>query len=208
MKRSDVDKCYSYFDLDQSGSISREEFAKIISLTEYEIDLALERIRVKLLQAVSKGRAEVSSSAPPVPKLAAIVARVSAGVLGAGSVSAKDTTGLGVLKIREGLMLRHVFKLINKKADNILSLDEVLDLSSKVEVFLSEEEASKVLAMMDVNGDDRVEEADFISFMKRESTSVLRKAYRVKDASALFRRWLLRGTVDRKADAKDSKGHP
>ena len=42
----------------------------------------------------------------------------------------------------------------------------------------------------------RVEESDFIAFMKRESLCVLKKAHRVRDAAALFRSWLGKSTVD------------
>ena len=52
MARSDVDKCFSYFDVDYSSTVSRLEYANILTLTDYEIDLAVDRIRLKLLAAI------------------------------------------------------------------------------------------------------------------------------------------------------------
>jgi hypothetical protein len=39
----------SYFDISQNGTISPEEFCNAITLTDHEIDLVVEKIRVKLL---------------------------------------------------------------------------------------------------------------------------------------------------------------
>ena len=80
----------------------------------------------------------------------------AAGVIGAGSVPSKSISAVGLQKIRESLMLQYIFNEINTKKDTILSLDELLDLASKVDVFLTEDEARKGLAMMDLDGDDRL----------------------------------------------------
>lgn len=61
MARSDVDKCYSYFDVDHSNSISRLEYANILTLTDYEIDLAVDRIRLKLLSTIPTDTAAASA---------------------------------------------------------------------------------------------------------------------------------------------------
>jgi Ca2+-binding EF-hand superfamily protein len=74
---------------------------------------------------------------------------------------------LGQNKLRENLTLSHIFQILNSKSDNILSLDEILDMASKVDIYITQDEASKLLSLMDVNGDDLVDEADFIAFMKR-----------------------------------------
>jgi Ca2+-binding EF-hand superfamily protein len=84
--------------------------------------------------------------------------------------------------------------MVNTKDDGIFSLDEMMDLATKVEVFLTEQEARKCLKLLDLDGDDRVEEADFIAFMRQESRALINKAYRVREAACCLRRWLVRGT--------------
>jgi Ca2+-binding EF-hand superfamily protein len=215
LSQPDISKCYNYFDEDQSGRISREEYAKILSLTDYELDLAVDRIRVKLLSASNVSKSQSTLTTPGnrfsgtnffflrfileivfIFVLAA-VCKASVGVLGAGTVDNKDFKGIGLHRIRESVTLCCIFQTLNTKDDNILSLDEIMDLAAKVEIFLTEEESRKVLLMMDIDGDDRVEESDFISFMKKESTSVIKKAYRVRESAALLRRWLVRGTSEK-----------
>eukprot|EP01036_Dinobryon_divergens_P023156 gene23156-31475_t len=196
MARSDVDKCYSYFDVDHSNSISRLEYANILTLTDYEIDLAVDRIRLKLLSTIPTDTAAASAMLTMPPKLDASIAKPTAGVLGAGIMASKDVSRVGYQKIRESLMLQCIFRAVNTNPDEIFSLDELMDLAAKAEVFLTEDEARKALQMMDMDGDDRVEEGDFIEFMRKDSTSVLKKAHRVKDAAALFRRWLVRSKVE------------
>ncbi len=61
MARSDVDKCFSYFDVDYSSTVSRLEYANILTLTDYEIDLAVDRIRLKLLAAIPTDIAAASA---------------------------------------------------------------------------------------------------------------------------------------------------
>ena len=76
MRKPDVDKCYGYFDTDQNNSISSLEYANILSLSDYEIDLAMDRIRHSLLSAISTDLALASSIVAPAPRLDAPVAKV------------------------------------------------------------------------------------------------------------------------------------
>ena len=196
MKPNDITQCFNFFDSKHNGSISIEEFTHVLSLTDYEIDLALEKIRLKLLiPCVPKDLQKQFSVSKSTSSNAAIGNKTDIGVIGAQSISQHPYIGKN--KIRENLTLSQIFKMVNMKADSILSLDEIMDLSGKVEVFLTEEEARKIYAILDVNGDDRVEEADFIAFMRKESTSIAKKAFRVRESAALLRRWLVRGTSEK-----------
>ena len=49
-----------------------------------------------------------------------------------------------------------VFKAINSTVDGILSLGEILDLASRLELFLTEEEGSRIFALMDIDSDEKV----------------------------------------------------
>ncbi len=195
MSKTDMTHCFHYFDANHNGFISIEEFSRTLSLTDYELDLAVEKIRVKLLSTASNPTSAAGAFSKVANRLSAGVSKPSLGVLGAGSITAHANMGRN--KIRENLTMIHVFNAINVKRDSILSLDEAMDLAAKMEVFLTEEEARKVLQMMDVNGDDRVEEADFISFMRKESDCIVKKAYRVRESAAMLRRWLIRGTSEK-----------
>ena len=51
--------------------------------------------------------------------------------------------------------------------------------------------------ILDVDGNDRVEENDFIAFMTRDSQASINKSFRVREASCTLRRWLVRGTNEK-----------
>lgn len=194
----DLVTAFSLFDRKQGGNVSLEEFGEILALTDYELDLAIEKIRVHLLKGCS---APTDASASTVPQgsnrqsgMMSNMARAGSGVLGSGIVTEKSQIGKNI--IRENFTLVQVFQMVNTKDDGIFSLDEMMDLSTKVEVFLTEEEARKCLKLMDLDGDDRVEEGDFISFMRQDTRALVNKAYRVREASCNLRRWLVRGTTE------------
>jgi Ca2+-binding EF-hand superfamily protein len=207
MDSKDLVTSFSLFDRHQNGIISLEEFADILSLTDFELDLAIEKIRVILLKGCSNPNdasaapmLNKSSSTGPLGGLtssmggSALIGRSSAGVLGSGIVGSKNLIGKNI--IRENYCLIEIFNLVNTKDDMIFSLDEMMDMATKVEVFLSEEEARKVIKMLDIDGDDRVEEADFITFMRQGSHAMIKKGFRVREAAATLRRWLVRGTTE------------
>lgn len=170
MDQNDITRCYNYFDKDLNGMLSRVEFANFMALTDYEIDAVVEKIRVKLLnskadKSKSNGSSRSSANSSPIKNA-----------------------------LRESRILSHIFRHVNANKDSILSLDEVLDLAARLEIFLTEAEARQIAKDMDANGDDRIEEADFITFMKRTSEVVVKKAQRLHSAASTLRRWLIRGS--------------
>jgi hypothetical protein len=52
--------------------------------------------------------------------------------------------------------LSGVFKAINSTVGGILSLGELLDMAGKLEMFLTEEEGSRIFALMDIDNDEKV----------------------------------------------------
>jgi Ca2+-binding EF-hand superfamily protein len=194
----DLVTAFSLFDRRQNGVVSLEEFCEVLNLTDYEIDLAIEKIRVHLLKGCSSPNdASASGAGKPPSRQGAVVppaGRPNAGVLGSSIITSKSQIGKNI--IRENFTLVQVFNMVNTKDDGIFSLDEMMDLSTKVEVFLTEEEARKCLSKMDLDGDDRVEEADFITFMRNDSNATVNKAFRVRECASTLRRWLVRGTTE------------
>lgn len=201
MKSTDLAHVFNFFDSNHNGYVSIEEFTKVLALTDYEIDLAVEKIRFKLLFPCLTKESQQRQTISAVSLVAANAARAHIGVIGANSVSTHPDIGKN--KIKENIALSNIFQIINVNGDGIMSLDELMDLAAKLEVFLSEEEARKVLTLLDTNGDDRVEESDFIAFMRRDSVSVIKKAFRIREAAAFLRRWLIRGSSE-KPDAASS----
>lgn len=198
LEPKDMQTAFSLFDRKQNGLISLEEFSEILTLTEYELDLAIEKIRVHLLKGCSSPNDASATAAPktsrPTAAAGASTGRANAGVLGSNIVNSKNLLGKNI--IRENYTLVQVFHMINTKDDGIFSLDEMMDLATKVEVFMTEEEARKCLRVLDMNRDDRVEEADFVSFMRQDSRALINKAFRVREAASTLRRWLVRGTTE------------
>jgi Ca2+-binding EF-hand superfamily protein len=107
----------------------------------------------------------------------------------------------GDIRLRENRLLSEVFKVVNTTVDGILSLGEILDMTSRLEIFLTEEEGSRVFLLMDIDGDEKVTEADFIGFMKKSSDIIPRKAARIRETAFMVRRWLLSGTAGLLAQA-------
>ena len=72
---------------------------------------------------------------------------------------------------QSGRLLSGVFQAINRNKHNkgVLSLDEVIAMAAKLEIFLTEDEAERIFALMDGGSlkDGKVTEADFIGFMKK-----------------------------------------
>lgn len=162
----DFNRCFYFFNTRLDGYISREEYSNMLSLTQFELDLFVEKIRSRLL-----------SSALPSSSVAIDI-----------GTSSKSN------KIRDNRTLSDIFRIVNRNGDGILSLDEILDMAATLEYFITEDEGRKILKMMDINGDDRVEEPDFIGFMKKSSEMIQKKAHRLMTISAQLRRWL-RGSV-------------
>lgn len=190
---------FNFFDQMQNGNISIEEFVNILALTDYEIDLAIEKIRLTLLKHCSSptdlSASTVVGKGELIKSTSALV-KANTGVLGSG-LGGENRSNIGKNVIRENHTLKEVFHMVNTKDDSIFSVDELMDLASKVEVFITEQEARKMLVLLDVNHDNRVEEADFIAFMRRETNAVINKAFRVKESAVSLRRWLVRGSGEK-----------
>jgi len=178
MDSADVSRFFYFFNTKQTTTstfVTRDEFNHVMLLTDYEVDLVIEDVRKRLLPSSS---AASSSSASAVQRL---------------SSQSNATT------FREGRILSGVFQAINNQKHNrgVLSLDEIMSMAAKLEIFLTEDEAERIFALFDggAQKDGKVTEADFISFMKKRNDSVPRKASRVRDVAGMFRRWLSSASV-------------
>lgn len=133
-----------------------------------------------------------TESARTVPNVQAIL---NIGAIVAPIVQSMSSSGQA--RIRESKTLSQVFKLINTNGDGILSLSELMSfVCDKLEIYLTEEEALQVIRAIDLDGDEKIEETDFIAFMKRTNGSkdiTVKKAQRLQHNVGMLRRWLLRG---------------
>jgi Ca2+-binding EF-hand superfamily protein len=91
-------------------------------------------------------------------------------------------------------LLRDIFNLLNVNGNKILDLVEILMMTSRLGIFLTEEEGRDLRLMMDLDKDDRVTEKDFVGFMKSTGNLAARRAQRVRDSAVSLRRWLIRGS--------------
>ena len=153
--RPDDKICYSYVDIDLSGSLHRKEYVSFLVLTEFEIDNVVDDIREKLLQH-------------------------------------KHHKSQNIL--RQSRVLSHIFKHVNASRDKILSQAELGALCSTLQIFLVGEEVAVIMERMDLDKDGRVEEGDFLRFLKMESDALSRRALRIHNAASQLRRWLVRGS--------------
>jgi Ca2+-binding EF-hand superfamily protein len=99
----------------------------------------------------------------------------------------------GASRIKHNRMLRDIYRIINRDGASILSTREIMALCARFNIFVTEEEARKLKKLMDCDGNDKVEEKDFLLFMKTNRSVAHRSAQRTKESTAVLRRWLLRG---------------
>ena len=134
LDKADEALCYGHLDCKQDGNVDRNDFARVLVLTDYDIDIVIDTIREKLLQ--ERGVDKTSRHANPM---------------------------------RVSRILSHIFKHVNFNADQVMSVDEFGYMASKLGFFLVNEEVQRIMSLFDVGGDGRVEEADFIRFLKSRS---------------------------------------
>ena len=152
--------------------ITLQEFGDSVALCDHEIDLAMDRIRQRLLRSV---KAPYGGSA---------------GASAAGGSGKPD--GQSSNKLRDHRQLSQVFTMVNTSGSGILSLEELLTFAAQIEFFITEQEARKMLSLMDVGNDERVAESDFIEFMRKSSDVLTKKAQRLRINASKIRTWLQR----------------
>ena len=96
--------------------------------------------------------------------------------------------------LRQSRVLSHIFRHVNLNGDKVMCQNEFMAMCSKLEIFLVGEEAHYIMELMDLDGDGRIEEGDFVRFLQQPSEAFMRKAQRVHDSSMVLRRWLRRGS--------------
>lgn len=100
----------------------------------------------------------------------------------------------GTSKLKHSQLFVEMFKMINANGDGVLSLPEILNFYAQLGVYLTPSEGRSIMQIMDVKGKDRLEEGDFVSFMSTvaKESAMVRRAFRVREASERLRRWLIR----------------
>lgn len=175
----DVAYLFKQFDYDQANTLTREEFAKEVCLTPYELDETAELMRAKILSRNTNFETLMDYDPDQNEDVGAERDSVS----------------------RETRLLSQVFSLVNSDKDGILSLREFQEMLSALEIYTTEEESRRLFKMMDMNGNDRVEESDFVAFMRKSNEVREKLAHRLRDGVNIFRRWLQRG------DSSDPTGN-
>jgi Ca2+-binding EF-hand superfamily protein len=160
---ADEVSCYKYFDADQSSSVNRKWFVQKITYTAYEIDVVIDEIRSKLLKYKRHNH----------------------------STGNENNSMTNPLRISR--MLSHIFKHVNSNGDDILALDEFQAMVSQLGFYLVTEESNAILQIMDKNCDGRVDEQDFITFLRGRPEANTRKAHRISEHCAFIKRWLNQG---------------
>ena len=100
--------------------------------------------------------------------------------------------GSGASRLRINSRLREIFRIINQNRDGILSLSDTLLLCGRMGIYLCEDEARRLMRLIDRDADDRIEEGDFVSSIARGGDLRTRRAQRLRDAASALRVWLNR----------------
>jgi hypothetical protein len=61
---SDFNRCFYFFNTRLDGYISREEYSNMLMLTQFEIDLLVEKIRSRLLSSASSVTSAITATMP------------------------------------------------------------------------------------------------------------------------------------------------
>ena len=170
IEKADMNKIFYLFNIRQDNYIDHDEFAGLLTLTDFDIDKIILLIRMKLLNKSTANK------------------KVNAD-------DKKPALGTNSSQIRDNKLLSNIFQSVNLHKDGVLSLDEIVELCASLEIYVTQDEAQKIMHCMDVNCDGRVEEKDFISFIQRKDDVLVRKANRVKESASVIRRWLKRRTT-------------
>lgn len=173
-----MQRCFYFFNIKQDRYITHEEFAGVLNLTEYHIDSVTELIRAKLLHSFH------NADGKKLGKARSMRYKIDE--------DSNAQIGKTSTQIKENRLLSNIFNSVNLNKDGILSREEVQELCIKLHIYVTEVEASKILQRMDINGDDRVDESDFINFIQKEHDVTLRKAARVRDAASHIRNYFKR----------------
>lgn len=151
---SDVSVIFYEIDCNLDGYIEREEFIDFFSLTEYETDEVLEKMK-SLLMPKSKD----------------------------GNI------------LRSNRTLSDIFSMSNSLKDGVLSFEDMAVMFGRLEIFLDENEIRRVMKKMH-GEDDRVEEKDFISFVKKTNQINILRAHRLRDVCHQLKGWIKRNSND------------
>lgn len=175
LDKKDGNVCYNFFAMSGKGFISHDDFSNILALTDHELDLTTDKLKAKLLSSIAASKATLAKKE-----------------------QGKDKGGVANDRlVKSFATLSQVFRTVNSSGSNILNVDQFMDLAGRAEVYFTEEESRKILTIMDLDGDHRVEEQDFVVFMGAPSTTIIKRAFRVREAASQLRRWLIRGTSER-----------
>jgi Ca2+-binding EF-hand superfamily protein len=172
LENDEVLYIFRLFDTSLGGGVSREEYANCLALSDTELDECVEKMRQKLLPSSDFGSDNNSSNN-----------------------NNNNNNNNKRNESKESRILSQVFKLIDINNDGIISQHEFMTMMAALEIYVTEEEARKILSMMDIDGDDRVEENDFVTFIKNINQSNSKRAYRLRETSDILRRWLNRGAI-------------
>jgi Ca2+-binding EF-hand superfamily protein len=184
---------FRQFDVASKAYLTREDFAKSVTLTGYELDHRVELIRRKMAS-----RGKTSASMEDVTHHTA-----------SESMKAHIKAARGAHStVRTSKLFAQVFHLVNTDRDGILSLIEFQEMMSALEIYVTDSESRKIMKAMDMTGNDRVEEVDFVRFMKKQNEITSKLAHRLRDEAGEFRRWLQRGgSGSRVSSSEESAGY-
>ena len=174
--------CYYCFNCDSGKYITLKEFMENITLSEHEIDIHMDYLRQKILKVALVNETKDSNKT-------SITANIT------GNKSTTNNSQIAPNKLRDNRIFSRFFQYINISKSGILSVDEFLEFTSKIDMYLSEDEAKDILKSMDTNNNQKVEETEFIDFMKQTNMVLLKKADRINNAADKLRKWLLQGQV-------------
>lgn len=110
IEKDDLTFAFKFFNTKQDGYVSREEFSRALSLTDYEIDILADKIRARLLSCVistSSGTSldkEITVSLKSVPTSGATPTNT-------GSIFAPQKVVHGKNKLKEGRTFGQVFQV-------------------------------------------------------------------------------------------------
>ena len=90
-------------------------------------------------------------------------------------------------KFRENRILSQIFTLANMSKSGVLTVEELLRLFERLELYITDQDAVRILTMMDIDNTKIINQSNFINYLKKSYNMDNIRAERVRNAATVLR---------------------
>ena len=181
---NDMLKCYHFFDIPSYGYLTRQSYIFFMILSDYEIDLIIEKIKYKMInlnnnnKTISNTNNNENTNIPGISsnetlKNGTIISQTNINInLNNTNNNRKNKT---INNISNNKFYLEIFNII-KNNNNItyLTHNNITNfIHEKLDIYLTNDELTKIIAIIDRQNDDIIDFNDFIDFISLNNNNSL-----------------------------------